>query len=142
LRIAYAIPTPPTRDERNHGRRISKPEIAKKQFDAETPASVDGEAKSEAEKLEDGQPAASERVIVAPKRFQGSVELNPERVGRDASQIADEVVSHLNALVGSQVRVTLEIDADIPAGVRENVVRAVTENSRTLKFKQHGFKKD
>jgi hypothetical protein len=42
-------------------------------------------------------------------------------------------------LVGSTVKVTLEIDAQAPAGVPENVVRTVTENSRTLKFDSHGF---
>jgi hypothetical protein len=37
------------------------------------------------------------------------------------------------------VTVTLEIEAHVPAGVPENVVRTVTENSRTLKFDTHGF---
>src|SRR4029077_6836254 len=37
-------------------------------------------------------------------------------------------------LVGSSVRVTLEIEAEIPQGAPDNVVRTVTENSRTLKF--------
>jgi hypothetical protein len=30
--------------------------------------------------------------------------------------------------------VTLEIEAEIPSGAPEQVVRTVTENSRTLKF--------
>ena len=34
---------------------------------------------------------------------------------------------------------TLEIDAEIPDGAPENVVRTVTESSRTLKFASHGF---
>jgi hypothetical protein len=32
------------------------------------------------------------------------------------------------------VQVTLEIEAEIPEGASDNVVRTVTENSRTLKF--------
>jgi hypothetical protein len=48
----------------------------------------------------------------------------------------------LAGLVGSTVRVTLEIDAVIPTGVPDNVVRTVTENSRTLKFTTHGFEKE
>jgi hypothetical protein len=67
------------------------------------------------------------------------VTLNPARVGRDASVIADEVITHLVGLVGSAVRVTLEIEAEIPAGTPDHVVRTVTENSRTLKFTSHGF---
>jgi len=70
------------------------------------------------------------------------VNLDPARVGRDASRIADEVIAHLAGLMGSDVTVTLEIDAAIPTGVPENVVRKVTENSRTLKFTSQGFESD
>jgi hypothetical protein len=72
----------------------------------------------------------------------GTVELDPERVGRDAGRIADEVISHLSGLVGANVTVTLEIEAEIPNGAPDNVVRTVTENSRTLKFKNQGFEKE
>ena len=37
------------------------------------------------------------------------------------------------------MHVTLEIEAKIPGGAPEHVVRTVTENSRTLKFTNHGF---
>jgi hypothetical protein len=74
-----------------------------------------------------------------PRRFYGTVTLDPARAGRDASKITDEVITHLVGLIGSSVRVTLEIDAEIPTGVPDNVVRTVTENSRTLKFTSHGF---
>ena len=77
-----------------------------------------------------------------PKRFHGSVSLNPSRVGRDASQIAAEIVAHLEGLVGSELKVTLEIEAFFPEGAPENVVRTVTENSNTLKFTSHGFEDD
>jgi predicted AAA+ superfamily ATPase len=69
-----------------------------------------------------------------PKRYHGTVTLDSARAGRDAGRIADEVITHLVGLVGSTVRVTLEIEAEIPAGAPDNVVRTVTENSRTLKF--------
>ena len=77
-----------------------------------------------------------------PTRFHGSVNLDPTRVGRDASRIAEEVISHLAGLVGAKVKVTLEIEADIPNGAPDNVVRTVTENSRTLKFTNQGFEKE
>ena len=73
------------------------------------------------------------------RRYHGAVTLNAQRVGRDASQIADEVIAHLSGIVGSEVSVTLEIHAEIPDGAPENVVRTVTENSQTLKFESHGF---
>jgi len=77
-----------------------------------------------------------------PKRFYGTVSLDPARTGRDAGRIAEEIITHLVALNGAEVKVTLEIEADIPSGVPDNVVRTVTENSRTLKFTSHGFEKE
>lgn len=74
-----------------------------------------------------------------PHRFHGSVSLDPTRLSRDAGKIAEEVVQHLAGLVGAKVEVNLEIKAEIPDGAPENVVRTVTENCRTLKFKTHGF---
>ncbi len=77
-----------------------------------------------------------------PRRFHGSVVLSAERTGRDASRIAEEVIAHLSGLLGAQVRVTLEIEAEIPDGAPDHVVRVVTENSRALKFTQAGFEEE
>ena len=76
------------------------------------------------------------------KRFHGTVQLDPARVGRDASRIADEVIAHLAGLVGAEVTVTLEIEAKIPGGAPDQIVRTVTENSRTLKFTSQGFESE
>jgi predicted AAA+ superfamily ATPase len=78
----------------------------------------------------------------APRRYHGSVSLDPLRVGFEASRINDEMISHLSGLVGARVEVTLEIEATIPSGAPDQVVRTVTENSRTLKFKSSGFEPD
>ena len=80
--------------------------------------------------------------VKLPTRFHGSVVLETARVGRDAGKIADEVISYLAGLVGSSVVVTLEIEAEVPSGAPENVVRTVTENSRTLKFGSYGFERE
>jgi len=77
-----------------------------------------------------------------PTRFHGTVTLDPARAGRDASKITEEVLTHLVGLLGSSVRVILEIEAAIPDGVPEHVVRTVTENSRSLKFTSHGFERE
>jgi predicted AAA+ superfamily ATPase len=77
-----------------------------------------------------------------PKRFHGTVTLDPTRVGRDASRVAEEVIAHLTGLVGASVTVTLEVEAYIPSGASDHIVRTVTENSRTLKFTSHGFERE
>jgi len=63
-------------------------------------------------------------------------------VGRDASRVAEEVIAHLTGLVGASVSVTLEIEAQIPSGASDHIVRTVTENCRTLNFANHGFEKE
>ena len=88
-----------------------------------------------------GQRAGGGTVAEAPvyRRFHGSVQLNSLRVGRDASRIADEVIQHLTKLVGANVQVTLEIQAELPDGATEKTIRDVTENCRTLRFDSCGF---
>lgn len=81
-------------------------------------------------------------VAPAPRRFHGSVKLDPVRIGRDAGRIGEEVVQHLSGLVGVNVEVTLEIQANFPGGAPEKTVRDVTENCRTLKFESYGFEED
>ena len=65
--------------------------------------------------------------------------LSPTRAGRNASTITDAVIAHLSGQTGADVKMTLEIEANIPDGAPEQVARAVTENSRTLKFEVSGF---
>ena len=76
------------------------------------------------------------------RRFHGSVVLDETRVGRDAGQIADEIIGHLAGLPKANVTVTLEIEAEIPDGAPENVVRTVTENAQALKFRTQGFESE
>ncbi len=132
---------------------LVKPDIALRQQQAETapmPPTTGGDntapgpsGGSSAEPgASPGGASPSATANLRPKRYYGTVALDASRVGRDAGRIADEVIAHLTGLVGSEVTVTLEIEANIPSGVPDNVVRTVTENSRTLKFKNHGFENE
>jgi len=126
---------------------LVKPDAAQKQFQAEqaatataiggtqvvSPTGIPGESAV-------GQPTVTTTPPPAkPKRFYGSVELNPQRVGRDAGKIAEEIVQHLALQPGAMVKVTLEIQAQMPEGAPDNIVRTVTENARTLKFTAQEF---
>lgn len=77
-----------------------------------------------------------------PRRFHGTVSLAPERVGRDASKIAEEVISHLAGLVGAKVTVLLDIEVSAPDGVPDSKVRTVSENCKTLRFESFGFEQE
>jgi len=131
---------------------LVKPEAARRQLDTETtpssatppPSGGSGSAGGPPTPVCSGAGGDSRAHVpaTAPKRFHGTVTLDAKRVGRDAGRIADEVVAHLVGLVGSDVKVTLEIEAEIATGAPEHVVRTVTENCRTLKFDNQGFEKE
>ena len=134
---------------------LVRPEAALKQYDAEKAVMEEPVKPSEFVQpatgiAADGHPVAAKTAASqdttpedrGPNRFHGSATLDPTRVGRDAGRIADEVIAHLVGLIGSDVTVTLEIEAKIESGAPENVVRIVTENCRTLKFTTHGFEKE
>ena len=131
---------------------LVKPDVARRQLDAEKPQPGGGaEAVRPGTEGEDpapgggpgpGVPPPDTPPATQPVRFHGTVPLDSARVGRDAGRIADEVISHLAGLVGAKVTVTLEIQAEVPSGAPDHVVRTVTENSRTLKFTSQGFEKE
>jgi len=76
------------------------------------------------------------------KRYHGTVILDSDRVGRDAGRIAEEIISHLVLQTGARVTVTLEIEAELPSGAGDSLVRTVTENARTLRFTNQGFERE
>jgi hypothetical protein len=134
---------------------IVKPSVAQKQLAAERPAAgpgqpvapvlaggdsvappVPGGESSGEGKTPASQPAAP------PKRFFGTVTVDAQRINRDVGALAAEIIHHLAKLPNAQVKVTVEIQADLPAGVPDDVVRTVSENCRTLKFINHGFEKE
>jgi len=132
---------------------LVKSDVARQKLDAESkkvpgePAGPGGETGAGAGTGEGaatggGGETAQPEKAAQPKRFHGTVELDVTRVGRDASRIADEVISHLAGLVGAKVTVTLEVEAESPSGAPDHVVRTVTENGRTLKFTSQGFEKE
>ena len=77
----------------------------------------------------DGPPAERK-----PTRFMGSVMISPDRPARDMHQIVEAIVEQLTTLPGSEVKLRLEIEADVPAGLDRAKVRTLIENANTLGF--------
>ena len=120
---------------------IVKPAAAQNQFKQEVKAVEPPTSEGDPEQL---SPTPTPETWPQPhRRYHGTVQLDPSRVGRDASQIAQEVIAHLVGLTGADVTVTIDIEANLPEGASEHIVRTVTENSRTLKFEPgSGFDRD
>ncbi|MGQ9829758.1 MAG: AAA+ family ATPase, partial [Roseiflexus sp.] len=137
----------------SHG-LVVKPDVARRQMDTEAHAAPSrtgydpGGAGSMAEYGSEGAIAPpSTKLRETPdqanpvfRRFHGVVSLDPNRVGRDAGQIAQELIAHLVAH-GADVQIMLAIDAHFPDGVPDDLRRIVTENSRALRV-QGGFEQE
>ena len=113
---------------------IVRPDVARNQMDskavtaertAEGTGTTDVQKPRESGEERVSSTEESHAPTARPKaeRYHGSVKLDPTRFGRDAGQIADEVIAHLAGLMGSDVRLTLEIEANIPDGTPEPEVR-------------------
>lgn len=136
---------------------VVKPEAAQRQIEAdeaERRRLEEERRRQEAEKKEpEGSGSGAQEEIqigdgprVSPpvvekkgRRFYGTVELNPTRISRDAGQIAEAIIQHLTTLPNAKVTITLELHADLPDGASDHIIRTVTENAHTLKFKDFGF---
>jgi predicted AAA+ superfamily ATPase len=118
---------------------VVKPEVARRQLERSPEPPKPGSGGPTTGPDDEPPPSGPDG---GPRRFYGSVELDPLRVGRDASQIGEAIVQHLSGLVNANVEVRLEIQAEIPEGAPDDVVRTVTENARTLHFDQHGFERE
>jgi hypothetical protein len=123
---------------------LVKPDVAAAQIDRERnperPPIIRGEGDpTRPDPLFQPPPEPQRRLL---RRFHGSVSLDPSRLGRDAGRIAEGIVQHLTTLKDAGVQLTLEIEADLPHGAPDSVVRIVTENARTLKFKAQGFEEE
>lgn len=72
-------------------------------------------------------------------RYYGSVKIDPVTLVSDIDKIAKEIIQHLEGLVSADLEITLDIHAKVPDGIPDDVVRTVTENSRTLNFDSSEF---
>jgi hypothetical protein len=65
--------------------------------------------------------------------FMASLKLDPMRAGLQMGDFLDEVLSHLQALPGAEVNLSVEVHVKAPDGIDDATARVVLENSRSLK---------
>ncbi len=138
---------------------LVKPDVAQRQFDADHARRIaelekDSQASSTASTERTGKETSAGEIqgtsVVSPtpqvtkkkvKRFYGSVKVSSTRFIKDAGQIADEILQHLNSL-NAEVQVTVEIQVHTSDGVPDNVIRTISENCRVLKFTNCEFEEE
>jgi predicted AAA+ superfamily ATPase len=66
--------------------------------------------------------------------FTGSLKLDPVRAGLQMGQFLEEVMSHLQALPGAEVNLSVEVHVKAPNGIDDQTARIVLENAAALKL--------
>jgi hypothetical protein len=87
-------------------------------------------------------PATPQRGPVAaklPTTYTASVKLDSITAGPQVGKFLDEVMSHLQALPGVNIAMTLEVQVRAPGGIDEATARIVLENSAALKVEKPGL---
>ncbi len=127
---------------------IVKTEVARAQREREKGASwpPGRHGSGEMGKVDAPAPNEGSAIAVGPKLppnvFIGSVKVDGERVVKETGRVVMEVLEHLSVLPSAEVQVTLEFRVSVPDGVKDDVVRTVSENAKTLKFQTFSFERE
>lgn len=70
-----------------------------------------------------------------PHAFHGNVAINASTAKMRMVEVAEEIIAVLAADPNAEVKVAVEIQVNFPSGASDQTKRAVTENARTLNFK-------
>lgn len=79
------------------------------------------------------------------KRFHGEVALgDPRRPIPELTKIVDEVINRLAQQTDVRLRITLQVEAEHSAddGFADETVRTISENAKTLRFKDFGWEQE
>lgn len=80
-------------------------------------------------------PHTTTQVAPKAKSYHASADINASMAKKRLSELADEIINVLANDPTASVRLTLEISADFPNGVWDQIKRAVSENAKSLGVK-------
>ncbi len=117
---------------------IVKPEVALAQEDVETPPA--GGVPSGTATVPTGAGVGAGDAPAAPKRFHGSVALDPDRPVDAVARLAREILAH--APTDAEVDLTLDVEIRTKGGFEPTQESTIRENARALKFDDAGFERE
>jgi hypothetical protein len=77
-----------------------------------------------------------------PRRFYAKVTLDPNRPTPQVSNIAQSILSELDRVRGTKLKLTLDIDAETTEGFPEDIESVVRDNAASLRITDFGFEGD
>jgi hypothetical protein len=82
------------------------------------------------------------QVEARPRRFYAKIALDPNRPTPQVSNIAQSILSELDRVRGTKLKLTLDIDAETSEGFPEDVESVVRDNAASLRITDFGFEGD
>ncbi|GBQ08177.1 DUF499 domain-containing protein [Saccharibacter floricola] len=71
---------------------------------------------------------------VVPTRFIGTVSLPAERPSKVFGKVVEGIIEQLKQIPGADIKLELDICANIPEGLEDDKIRTLIENAKTLNF--------
>src|SRR5579884_437431 len=128
---------------------LVKPEVALRQAEAEAASARPGAYPRPGTSTSlIGHPAPAAPPIgtvseeAGPHRFSGRVPMDAGHFGRDAGKLRLDIVERLTGLSNAKLKITLQIEAEVPGGIPEETVRELTANCRELDFSEYRFENE
>jgi hypothetical protein len=85
------------------------------------------------------QPSPRVDVRSRPRRFYAKIALDPNRPTPQVSNIAQSILSELDRVRGTRMKLTLDIDAETADGFPEDIESVVRDNAASLRITDFGF---
>ena len=79
---------------------------------------------------------------IVQRRFHGTVDLETHDPIGAFAEVVQHVIEHFTAQLGTEVAITIDVEARRPEGFETRTVRVVRENATTLKFKTAEFEEE
>ena len=126
---------------------LVKPEVALAQKESEQPDEPNNtesgtEDTSGTETTDLGGKKTTDEPPKVKRRFYGSIKPDPERLGLNAGQINEQVISRFSHLTDASIQVTLDIQIEVPSGISDELISKVEEDCSALKFDSFGFEEN
>jgi predicted AAA+ superfamily ATPase len=109
--------------------RTALPEKAQGKSNQDDPAGVPGGKAGD-----NRQPGTTGTTEKRPRRFFGSITLDPDKAGLQVAKIAEEILFELTRAKGATLKLSLEIEGSMTTGYPDDVVNVVRSNIRDLKL--------
>lgn len=135
-RSGYLVKVPVAKDQ------LEREKIAKESVRGAEPAAAYAvEEPSTSNTVQEVNTTISTPVHAPSKktRFYLSATLDNTRINRDVQRLLEEVIKHIGDAAGTELKVSLEVEASSVHGYSDKTVRDVSENCRTLRVDDFGF---